>query len=138
MRYIIDTNILVFAITNRQFLNESVSDILSDLENIIYVSSSSIFELIHLNQTGRIKIKQTNIKEFLKSIQEEFNLTILHSKNEHFYTYSRLPLIHGHNDPIDRIIIAQSITEKIPLISSDTKFKYYKDLDFIYNDKKAR
>jgi len=137
MRYIIDTNILVFAITNKQFLNEFVSDILSDFENVIYVSSTSIFELIHLNQTGRIKIKQPNIKEFLKSIQQEFNFNILHSKTEHFDAYSKLPLINGHNDPIDRIIIAQSITEKIPLISSDTKFKYYSDLDFIYNDKKA-
>ncbi|HBK32640.1 MAG TPA: PIN domain nuclease, partial [Porphyromonadaceae bacterium] len=41
----------------------------------------------------------------------------------------------GHNDPADRLIIAQAITEKMPLISSDHKFELYREyhLDFIYN-----
>jgi len=90
MRYLIDTNILIFALSNQEYyIDKNVLSLLSDYDNTIYVSSSSVFEA-------------------------------------------------GHNDPIDRIIIAQSITEKIPLISSDSKFKYYKNLDFIYNDKRAR
>ncbi len=118
------------------FISTNVTEILEDIENTIYVSSSSVFEALHLYQNGRIKTKYKSIKEFIQVLKNQ--LLIIHSKTEHFDAYSKLPLINGHNDPIDRIIIAQSITEKIPLISSDSKFKYYKDLDFIYNDKKAR
>lgn len=40
-----------------------------------------------------------------------------------------------NTDPFDRIIIAQSIAEKIPLVSSDKKFPKYRKigLDFIPN-----
>jgi len=137
MRYLIDTNILIFSLCNQEhFIASNVAEILEDFENTIYVSSSSVFEAIHLYQNGRIKAKYKNINEFIQVLQSQ--LFILHTKTEHFDAYSKLPLIHGHNDPIDRIIIAQSITERIPLISSDSKFKYYKDLEFIYNDKKSR
>ncbi|MDR1779439.1 MAG: hypothetical protein LBR50_01745 [Tannerella sp.] len=39
------------------------------------------------------------------------------------------------NDPSDRLIIAQAITEKIPLISSDKQFPKYRKygLAFILN-----
>ncbi len=40
-----------------------------------------------------------------------------------------------HKDPTDRIIIAQAIAEKIPIVSSDTKFHDYKrsGLKFVFN-----
>jgi PIN domain nuclease of toxin-antitoxin system len=137
MRYLIDTNILIFALCSQEhFIDKNVTAILEDYENTIYVSSSSVFEALHLHQSGRIKTNYKNISEFINVLKKR--LMILHTKSEHFDTFAKLPAVPGHNDPIDRIIIAQSITEKIPLISSDSKFKHYKELDFIYNDKRAR
>ena len=138
MRYLIDTNILIFILIDKHYIDSNVKHLLSEYNNVFYVSSSSIFEALHLFQTGRIAPKQKTSDEFLKEIKTVYNLQILHTKTEHFDTFAKLPAVHGHNDPIDRIIIAQSITEKIPLISSDSKFKHYKNLDFIYNDKRAR
>ena len=42
-----------------------------------------------------------------------------------------------HKDPSDHIIISHAITEHLPLISSDTRFGYYRTqgLDFIYNQR---
>jgi len=138
MRYLIDTNILIFILIDKHYIDSNVKHLLSEYNNVFYVSSSSIFEALHLFQTGRIAPKQKTSDEFLKEIKTVYNLQILHTKTEHFDTFAKLPAVSGHNDPIDRIIIAQSITEKIPLISSDSKFKHYKELDFIYNDKRAR
>jgi len=138
MRYLIDTNILIFLLIDNGFIDRNVKYILSDYNNDVYVSSSSIFEIVHLFQNNRISVKIKTAKELLTTIEKEFNLKVIHTKKEHFETFAKLPMIKGHNDPIDRIIISQSITEKIPLISSDGKFKEYKNLDFIYNDKKAR
>jgi len=139
MRYLIDTNILIFALGNEShYIDKNVMAILSDADNTIYVSSSSVFEAINLYQTGRIDSSFKTVFDFIEAINTGFSLKILHSKKEHFETFAKLPVIKGHNDPVDKTIIAQSITEKIPLISSDGKFKEYKQLDFIFNDKNAR
>jgi PIN domain nuclease of toxin-antitoxin system len=46
-----------------------------------------------------------------------------------------LDLVEGHNDPSDRLIISQALTERMTLISSDTKFPKYRKqgLDLIAN-----
>lgn len=133
MRCLIDTNILIFAVIDNSNLDRDTSAILSDYENIIYVSAVSIFEALHLYENKRIKTKFKTADDFLRAIEMDFNPRILHTKAEHFSTYANLPVLQEHNDPIDRIIIAQAITEKLTLISSDRKFKAYKNLDFIYN-----
>ena len=138
MRYLIDTNILMFAISDKDCLSKDVQSILYNYDNVLYISSSSIFEIVHLFQNGRVSAKVKTAKELLVTIEKDFELKIIHTKKEHFETFAKLPMFTDHNDPIDRIIISQSITEKITLISSDAKFKLYKTLDFIYNDKKAR
>jgi len=48
MRYIIDTNILLFYISEKDRLSKEVSDLLWDSSNTINVSSRSIEELLLL------------------------------------------------------------------------------------------
>ena len=54
-------------------------------------------------------------------------------------TYAKMQINEqqGHKDPSDHIIIAQAITEHLPLISSDTRFPFYRKqgLDLIVNEK---
>jgi len=53
----------------------------------------------------------------------------------HLLQYAELAIASGHKDPNDHIIIAQAISDKIPIISSDQKFKEYvnQGLEFIFN-----
>ena len=74
----------------------------------------------------------------LSSIEDDFNIKISHIKKEHLMTYANLQINNDfHKDPSDHLIIAHSITERIPLISSDRKFTFYTDqgLDLIYNER---
>ena len=43
----------------------------------------------------------------------------------------------GHKDPSAHVIIAHAITEHLPLISSDTRFGFYRSqgLDLVFNQK---
>ena len=68
-------------------------------------------------------------------IENEFGFHVKYVTKEHLRTLSKLEIVEGHNDPNDRLIIAQATTEKIPLISSDTKFPKYRKfgLVFIFN-----
>ena len=133
MRYLIDTNVLANLVVE-DYISNDVDTILDDYENQIFVSSESVKEFIQLVQTGRVILKPSiRSLDVFDLIENEFGLNVKYVTKEHLRTLSKLETVEGHNDPNDRLIIAQAITEKIPLISSDTKFpKYTKfGLDFI-------
>lgn len=138
MRYLLDTNIFIFLVNDAHLLNLDVSLILEDYANTFYISSESVKELIVLNRIKKVKFKKwkSNV-EMIESIESDFGIKILSVKKEHLLTYARLEIneAQAHKDPSDHIIISQAITEKLVLISSDSKFQFYtaQKLDFVYN-----
>jgi len=135
MRYLIDTNILYFYITDIDELTAEVKDIFHDPANLIYIPLKCVEELIYLEQSERIRLKKCKSADDIIGIIDSMNIEIKYPKREHVLTLARLPIFPDHKDPADRVIIAQAITEKIPLISSDRKFHYYikYGLDFVFN-----
>jgi len=135
MRYLIDSNILIYCF-DKELLTAEVKDILGDYGNRIYVPSKCVEEMIYLQQTGKISPKQWKTAEgVVDFIVQEMGFGIKSAGEEHLRTLARLPLFPDHKDPTDRIIVAQAITEKIPIISSDRKFHNYvkHGLDFVFN-----
>ena len=135
MRYLIDTNVFI-RIINDYDVSDDTKDILVDYENIIYVSSESIKEFVHLIQNEKVVLKkEVRSLDVFDLIESTFGLNVKYVTKEHLQTLAKLTLVEGHNDPSDRLIISQSLTEKMPLISSDTKFPKYRKhgLDLIVN-----
>jgi PIN domain nuclease of toxin-antitoxin system len=123
---------------DKYYLSREVVSLLEDYSNQFYISSESVKELLHLFQTRKIGNRVwKNARDIVDSIENEWNITIKYVKKEHLVTFATLDKVANHNDPSDRLIIAQAITEKIPLISSDGKFEHYRkqNLQFIYNKK---
>jgi PIN domain nuclease of toxin-antitoxin system len=123
---------------DKHFLSNDVISILEDYSNLLYISSESVKEMIHLFQTNKIKDTKWKVtQDIIESIENEWNINIKYTKKEHLMTFASLDRVENHNDPSDRLIIAQAITEKLPLISSDRKFEHYRKqkLQFIYNKK---
>jgi len=135
MRYLIDTNLFIRLIEDND-ISDGIKTILEDYENIINVSSESIKEFVHLVQNDKIVLKKEfRLLNIFDLIENTFGLNIKYVAKEHLNTFAKLDLVEGHNDPSDRLIISQALTEKIPLISSDTKFPKYRKqgLDLIFN-----
>ncbi|GHV68141.1 hypothetical protein FACS1894199_14950 [Bacteroidia bacterium] len=139
MRYLIDTNILLLMIDDdKTLLSNDVSHIIGDCSNLLYISSESVQELIHLVQTRKIIVKGwKTAQNIISFIEDNLHIIIKYIRKEHLATFAALERVENHNDPSDRIIIAQAITENIPLISSDSKFGRYRKqkLQLIYNKK---
>jgi len=135
MRYIIDSNILIFMVMDTDELTNEVDNILNDYGNRIYIPSKCVEELIYLQQSGKINLKRWKSAEDILRTIDEWNIGIKHTGDEHLWTLAKLPLFPDHKDQTDRIAIAQAITEKTPLISSDRKFHDYRryGLDFVFN-----
>lgn len=112
-----------------------------DCGNVLYISTVCVQEFIHLCQTGRLghgKRRRDIIQpeEALQRIHEA-HIGIVPVNEQHLQAYAELPIVDDHTDPSDRIIIAQAIADRVPLISSDHKFGGYADqgLHFFYNER---
>ena len=140
MRYLLDTNIFIYLASDTDLLSNDVASIIEDYDNTFYMSAESMRELVVGYRKKSFSTRQWHTaEEMLRSITNDFNIWILPLKEEHMYTLSRLVINEAehHNDPSDHVIISQAITEHIPLISSDTKFEFYRKqgLDLIFNKK---
>ncbi|MCL2651270.1 MAG: type II toxin-antitoxin system VapC family toxin [Candidatus Azobacteroides sp.] len=138
MRYLIDTNILIRLANQPNAISKNIRSILEDTDNLICVSAVSIQEIFMLMRDNKLKdnrwLKPADVFDY---IEKELYSPIKYVHEEHLFTFANIIPAENHNDPSDRMIIAQAITERMPLISSDTKFHHYRKqkLEFIFNDK---
>ncbi|GHT01586.1 twitching motility protein PilT [Bacteroidia bacterium] len=135
-RYLVDTNIVLFALHNPKELESRVLDIVTGYNYQLYISTVSVQEIIHLYKRNKIKTTWKKVEDILPGI-EALNFKLLPVKREHLATYSGLSTLISHNDPCDHVIISQAITERMTLISSDRDFEFYitQKLDFIFNSR---
>ena len=135
MRYYIDTNILINLIEDN-YISKKVDNLIDNYENLIYISSECIREFIQLMQAGKITGRKDNKNiDIFDFVENTLGFQIKYIAKEHLKSLAKLEIVEGHSDPFDRLIIAQAITEKIPLISSDKQFPKYRKygLNFIPN-----
>ena len=79
--------------------------------------------------------KQISTHDIFDFIENILGFTVKYVDKSHLRTFAGLEPVEGHNDPSDRLIISQALTEKMPLVSSDTQFPKYRKFgpDFIPN-----
>jgi PIN domain nuclease of toxin-antitoxin system len=102
-------------------LPSKVIELISNINNNRWISIASIWEIVIKMTLNKLEIKGgfRTIEDFL----ENNDVEILQISFNHTKRLLSLPLLH--NDPFDRIIIAQSICEYLIVISKDNKFKDY-------------
>ena len=139
MRYLIDTNIYVYMTSDPELLSPDVRAIVEDYESVLYLSVESMKELVvAYRRKGLLSKVWRNEYEMIQAILIN-HMVLLPVKPEHIQKYAEMQINEGqgHYDPSDHIIIAQAISEGIPLISSDRRFEFYRrqGLDLIFNEK---
>lgn len=133
MRLLLDTNILVFFLYDQDELCADVKECLFDYSNSLFTSTVCVQELIHLCQIGKIS---QDARIVLNTLFDA-GINIEQITPKHLPELTSLPLNNEHRDPNDRMIIAQAISDHVPLISSDNKFSLYKryGLNLIFNER---
>ena len=142
MRYYLDTCILAFIFAGRHNeLSNDIKDVIFDYSNILLTSTVCVQELIHLAQIGKLNKGKGNkgivtAKDVIVWL-DSTGIEIVPVSRLHLRQFAALPFHGDHHDPNDRLIIAQAISDRIPLISSDGNFGDYVEdgLEFIYNER---
>ena len=120
MKYLIDTCTFVWLSTDPDKLSGTAGKILQNADNIIIVSTVSPWELA----LKKDDIIQTdNLEYFVKQACMLHQLTLISPSLSHVCMVKKLPF--HHKDPFDRLLIATSIVENIPLISADGEIALY-------------
>ncbi len=122
MKLLLDTHILIWWSLDSGKLTRKVYELLTDSSNTLVVSIASIWEMQIKVQLGKLDLEK-KVSELITHQQQINNLEVLPIDPTHVYALESLP--NEHRDPFDRIIIAQSIVEAIPLLSADRVFDRY-------------
>jgi PIN domain nuclease of toxin-antitoxin system len=135
MRYLIDTNILLFTVKEEYRLSKEVSELLWDSSNTINISSRSIEEIVHLLRIGKVEVPRWKETKDIFNYIDEMGFSVDYFKKEHILTLGKLTPVPDHKDPVDHAIMAHAITNKVALISSDGKMRFYgnQGLNFVWN-----
>ena len=122
MNLLLDTHVLIWLSLTPERLSERVTDLLMDETNLWFLSLASVWEMQIKRQLGKLSLNLP-LPELIASQQQTNGLQLLPIELNHIFTLENLPQFH--RDPFDRLLIAQAITEQIPLLSIDTVFDHY-------------
>lgn len=122
MNLLLDTHVFIWLSLSPERLSEQVTDLLMDETNLWFLSLVSVWEMQIKRQLGKLSLNLP-LPELIASQQQTNGLQLLPIELNHIFTLENLPQFH--RDPFDRLLIAQAITEQIPLLSIDTVFDHY-------------
>lgn len=125
MKLLLDTHVLIWALSTPERIKPKVQDLLTNVDNIVLVSVASLWELQIKKSLNKISLPN----DFIPQLQEN-GFDLLDINYKHIVTLCELPLIH--RDPFDRMLIAQTIYEDLSLITSDSEIIKY-DVQIIIN-----
>jgi len=122
VNYLIDTHAFLWIAANDSKLSNKVRALFLDSENLLFLSMASIWEMAIKISLKKLSIGQS-LKDFLQMNLGSNDIEILNIKVTHILLLENLQFYH--RDPFDRLIISQSISENIPIISADKAFDFY-------------
>lgn len=121
MNLLIDTHALIWFITDSEKLPLNTKQIIENKENNCYVSVATYWEIGIKTSIGRLGLN-ADLETIFQIIEESGFETLPITTNQILKNAS---LEFHHQDPFDRIIIAQSLTEKMTIITKDSQFESY-------------
>lgn len=128
MRLLLDTNIYVFMVSDIDSLTRDVRAVLEDVENLKYLSIVSLQELIIAFRTkGLLSNVWKNETEMVEFVLHDPAVVVDNIDEHVIRSLAELEIneTQEHKDPYDHIIIAQAMSHRMTLVSSDTKFPFY-------------
>ena len=122
MKLLIDTHVLLWLAGDSKNLSPKVVDLILDEQNSLFLSFASIWEIQIKSQLGKLNITKL-LPELIQQQCQVNDIQLLEVKLEHIYALKDLQ--NHHRDPFDRLLIAQTQTENMTLVSADRVFGLY-------------
>ncbi|MCR5788972.1 MAG: type II toxin-antitoxin system VapC family toxin [Lachnospiraceae bacterium] len=128
MNLLLDTHILIWALNEDPRLPAKAKDLILDENNSVYYSVVSLWEVSikHAGHPDNVKFTGKELSEFCR----EAGFLSLEMRDRHVFALETVKRASGaplHNDPFDRMLIAQAKAEKMSFITHDSLLPYYSE-----------
>jgi PIN domain nuclease of toxin-antitoxin system len=121
MNLLLDTHVLIWWLQDSDRLGRRARNHILRPGAAVFISSASIWEISIKSATGRLKLKEPLGKCLPDLLAGGFHHLPIHI--EHALAVRDLP--PHHNDPFDRMLIAQAQCEDLSLITADSAITPY-------------
>ena len=122
MRLLLDTCCLLWWAIEPELLSKPVHERLRDPRNELNLSIASAWEVAIKAKTGRLNLSLSPM-DFIVDVSRRYDLRLLDINLEHAVRAGSLDL--HHEDPFDRMLIAQAEIEGLSIATPDSAFARY-------------
>lgn len=119
MKVLVDTHTFIWALLQDHRLSPKSKQVLSSDDSELYFSLASLWEIAIKIKLGKLNAIGSSVA-YIRDEMEAYGIQLLPIRYEHILQLEALP-VH-HSDPFDRLLIAQAITESLPILTADEKF----------------
>jgi PIN domain nuclease of toxin-antitoxin system len=117
LRLLVDTHAALWWLRNDERLSDPAREAIGGAEEPL-LSAGTLFEVSIKASLGKLEIAEEWAEELLAE-----GFALLRISVAHAAAYKRLPYVEvgrqRQRDPFDRLLVAQALTERIPLVSCD-------------------
>ncbi len=117
-RLLLDTCVVLWLLQGSSRLSRRALRFIRDSQNEAYVSAATAWEMAILISKGRLRMPGNVGEQLVQARLSELPVTIAHGEHA-----ARLPKIH--DDPFDRMLVAQAQAEELTLVTSDPEIRKY-------------
>lgn len=117
MRFLLDTQVMLWWLLGDQRLRSETRQLMAT--SACMISVASVWEVAIKHRTGKLSIDPMTFRDQSLAV----GATLLPINDAHAIETARLPGIH--EDPFDRLIIAQARIEGLMAVSSDGRWSHY-------------
>ena len=114
----LDTHVLLGWLADNATLSQTTRTEISDGKNLVFVSAAAAWEMVIKSALGKLDIPSDLEAALTANRFQPLPITIPHA-----LAVADLP--HHHNDPFDRLLIAQAKVEGLTLVTRDEQIKKY-------------
>ncbi|MCU0532716.1 MAG: type II toxin-antitoxin system VapC family toxin [Hydrococcus sp. Prado102] len=118
MRLLLDTHIVLWCLADDPTLPENIRTTVVNSSNTVFVSAASGWEIAIKKAIGKLEAPDDLLEAISACHFEPLSITLAHAMK-----VGSLP--RHHDDPFDRMLIAQSILEGCTLVTRDCRIKAY-------------
>lgn len=118
MRLLIDANCLLWWVSDPTKLSDVAREAIAADTNDISVSVGSLWEIAIKRGLGKLRFPH----DFATVLRDE-EFALLPITYAHLGALESLPLLH--RDPFDRLLIAQSVADNLPIVTADRTVALY-------------
>ncbi len=122
MRALLDTHVFLWAVSEPERLSESARKVIESGASELFLSVASLWEISIKIGIGKLLLPKPEDR-YLRDQLLLNNVSTLAVEARHTLELISIPL--HHRDPFDRLVIAQSLVEGIPIITADSVLKQY-------------